>query len=199
MTAEVEEIGGVYASSPVVGEAYRLAAAAHSRDGVKDFKHPLSVARKLADNSYDEEVIAAALLHDTVEDHALSLGDVQETFGTRICALVDALTEDGTIEPWEARKDAHRTQVSTAGEEAAAIYAADKLAGSAGLRRAYAEQGEAAAEGLTAPTLDARIRAWDADLGMLERVEPRISFLPELRTELAAIKAERQAAAAPNG
>ena len=194
MAAELEQIGGTYASSALVGNAYRIAAAAHGRDGVKDLEHPLSVARKLAEHSYDEEVVAAALLHDTVEDGAIGLGELRESFGGRVCALVDALTEDGTIERWEERKAAHREQVAAAGHDAAAIYAADKLAGAGALRRAYAQQGERASERLTAPTIDARVRAWDADYEMLERVEPRIGFLPELRAEVAALKARRDAA-----
>ena len=192
----MEGIGGVYETSDIVTGAYERAAAAHAGGGSKGFDHPLAVARKLAENSYGEPVVAAGLLHDTVEDSEADLGELRDTFGGEVSALVDALTEDETISDWEERKAAHRQQVSGAGSEAAAIYAADKLAGIAELRRAYAEKGEAAAERLTAPSLDARIRAWEADADMLEGIEPRLGFLPELRAELNALEAQRQAAAA---
>ena len=62
-------------------------------------------------------------------------------FGEPVAALVDALTDEEAIEPYERRKDEHRRQVEAAGADALAIYAADKLANIRALRRVYAERG----------------------------------------------------------
>lgn len=55
--------------------------------------HPLSVAQILVDMGMDSETIAAALLHDVVEDTAVELADLRRQFGTEVAALVDGVTK----------------------------------------------------------------------------------------------------------
>lgn len=179
----------------LVGAALAVASDAHrgqSRaDGSLYLAHPLRVCELLANAGFDERTLAAALLHDAVEDSELSVGDVVERFGVEVGELVAALTEDVRIEEWEARKDTLRRQVSSAGETAVAIYAADKLANLQDMRGLYGEHGEAAIELHKAPTLDLRVAAWRADIEMVEREVPPLGLLPALRAELAGFEAER--------
>src|SRR5690606_11970552 len=111
-------------------------------------------------------VVAAAMLHDAVEDGGLTIARVEAEFGARVAALVRALTDDPAIQDWVARKDALRAQVRAAGPDAVAIYAADKLANLRRMRRLYAEHGEDAIRLSKAPTLDARVAAWRADAAL---------------------------------
>src|SRR5579875_2791818 len=67
--------------------------------------HPLAVADILADLEMDRETIAAALLHDVVEDTALSNEEVSEQFGAEIAALVDGVTKLTRI-PYQSKEDA---------------------------------------------------------------------------------------------
>jgi (p)ppGpp synthase/HD superfamily hydrolase len=102
--------------SPLLEEAYRFAAEAHAHqrsesDGGPYIRHPLAVARLVCEAGYDDEVVAAALLHDTVEDTDVSEGEIRRRFGRPIADLVAALTEPADMEPFEARKEAHRRQV----------------------------------------------------------------------------------------
>jgi len=66
----------------LITRAYRSAEAAHHgalrKSGEPFIEHPLAVARILAELAIDASGIAAALLHDTVEDTSLTLPDVQE-------------------------------------------------------------------------------------------------------------------------
>ena len=172
----------------------RLAHSGHSRGGHGRpyLEHPIQVAELLRDEGYGEAVCAAALLHDVVEDSGLTARDVAETFGEEVGELVAALTEDPAIEDWERRKLALRERAAASGTECAAIYVADKLANLHDWRLVYAEVGERAVEFFKAPTLDARVRAWRADLEMGERVAPRLRLNALLRQELEQFERERR-------
>ena len=127
--------------------------------------HPVAVAEHLSAHVSDD-ALAAALLHDVVEDSELTLDDVRERCGERVAELVGVLTDDESIEPYAERKREHRGRVEAAGGEAMAIYAADKLTNVEMLRDAYEEQGEQAGEELTVP-LDEKVGVWEEDLEML--------------------------------
>ena len=80
-----------------INRAYQVAAAAHRsqlrNSGESYINHPLSVARIVADIGLDEISVAAALLHDAVEDTEITLGDVDRDFGAEIAEIVDGLTK----------------------------------------------------------------------------------------------------------
>jgi (p)ppGpp synthase/HD superfamily hydrolase len=177
-------------------EAYEFAAEAHTgqlrKGGDSPYiVHPVEAARLLeAEGVADDELLAAAFLHDVVEDTDHSIEEIRERFGPAVGGLVEALTEDKSIEPYEARKEHHREQVEVAGERAAMIYAADKLANVRDLRAIYAVLGEGAAGRFKAP-LDVRVRLWRGDIEMVERVAPELEILAQLRSELDAFEAER--------
>ncbi len=105
-------------------EAYRT----EGRRGQTKLRHSVEVARLLHQTGFDEEVVAAGLLHDVVEATPTDLSQVAERFRPRVAALVGAMTEDEEIESYEARKAEHRKRVAARGRHPAAIYAADKLA-----------------------------------------------------------------------
>src|SRR4029078_2502962 len=57
------------------------------------FSHPLEVAAILTDLKLDDSTIAAALLHDTIEDTTATRAEIDQMFGTDIGALVEGLTK----------------------------------------------------------------------------------------------------------
>jgi len=85
----------------MVRKAYERAATAHHgqrRLSGEDYvNHPLEVAAILADLELDAETIAAALLHDTVEDTNLTAEEVKREFGPEVARLVDGVTKLGRI------------------------------------------------------------------------------------------------------
>ncbi|MDX6595576.1 MAG: hypothetical protein QOI72_958 [Solirubrobacterales bacterium] len=184
------------AESELIRKALEMAEAAHAGQirngsgGMAYIHHPVAVAELLAANGFDESTVAAALLHDVVEDSAVSIDEITANFGQRVAGLVAALTEDGSIDPFERRKDEHRRHVEEAGREALAIYAADKLSNIRVLRLAIANEGESAGEEFEAP-LDVKERVWADDLEMLRRRAPDLPFVDELAEELAKLRETR--------
>jgi (p)ppGpp synthase/HD superfamily hydrolase len=187
------------AESESIRQALEMAEAAHAGQtrngsgGMAYIHHPVAVAELLAANGFGEQTVAAALLHDVVEDSEASVEDVGERFGETVAGLVAALTEDDSIEPYERRKDAHRRQVAAAGSEARAIYAADKLSNIRVLRRTLAKQGESAGEEFEVP-LDVKEEIWAADLEMLRREAPELPFAEDLASELTQLRRARASA-----
>src|SRR5580693_2652740 len=85
----------------MVKKAYERAASAHTgqrRLSGEDYvNHPLEVAAILADLQLDAQTLAAALLHDTVEDTALTAEEVEIEFGPEVARLVEGVTKLGRI------------------------------------------------------------------------------------------------------
>lgn len=89
--------------------------------------HPLSVGRLLEDYRYPDYLIAAAYLHDVVEDTSYTITDITDTFGPRIAELVAAATEPDKKLPWEQRKQHTIDTIKTLPLESRLIICADKI------------------------------------------------------------------------
>ncbi len=93
--------------------AYAIADVAHAgvfrKSGEPYIEHPLAVARTLAELAIDAQGIAAALLHDTVEDTDVTLELIETRFGPVIANIVDGVTKFTAVEAGEhvAELDSH--------------------------------------------------------------------------------------------
>jgi (p)ppGpp synthase/HD superfamily hydrolase len=170
----VELVPEFVQGSDLLERAYLFAEEAHHgerRRGDTKLDHVLEVARILHGAGYPEHVVAAALLHDVVEDTDTESDEIERRFGPAVAQLVAVLTEDESIQRYEDRKAAHRAGVREAGHEAAAIFVADKLASA---------RAADPAEGL-APRKAGHYRR---TLEMARESYPDIPFLAELESRL---------------
>ena len=89
--------------------------------------HPIAVAEILwrEGGVRDGELLAAALLHDTVEDTATTPEELEENFGVAVCRLVLEVTDDKEMH-WKDRKQAQIDKSSSLSERAKALKLADK-------------------------------------------------------------------------
>jgi GTP pyrophosphokinase len=107
-----EELPPTYtlADKDLIQRAYRAAEEAHRGQtrisGEPYINHCLAVAQILAEMRVPPEVMAAGLLHDTVEDTALTLDDIRRDFGDVIASLVDGVTKLTNL-PRVSRDDQH--------------------------------------------------------------------------------------------
>lgn len=193
-------LAAALARSALVADALELAREAHAGQvrngsgGMPYIEHPQAVAALLAEHGFGDEVLAAALLHDVVEDSETTVEELQRRFGEPVAGLVSTLSDDESIADYRERKEEHRGRVAAADGDAFAIYGADKLTNVTMLRRTYAEQGEAVGDEFNVP-LDLKLEVWDADRELLSREAPELPFLAELGAELSRFRADRAAAA----
>lgn len=163
------------AGRDLIGRAYQHAFQAHCGPesvGATGIEHPTAVAQLLDEAGFGDEVVAAAFLHDVIEDTSEGLDQIESEFGAEVRGLVEAMTEDEGIEDYEERKAEHRQRVLAAGAGPASIYAADKLA----RVRAFGASGE--------PVDEQRLdHYWDT-LELFARRRPELPFLSELAAEL---------------
>jgi GTP pyrophosphokinase len=107
---ETLHVSSPSANLELVSRAADLAIEAHGADirksGEPYVLHPIEVATILARMQLDAETIAAALLHDIIEDTPVSLERIEEDFGPRVARLVDGVTKLGRI-PWTTDEAEH--------------------------------------------------------------------------------------------
>ncbi len=89
--------------------------------------HLIAVAWLVRDYCDQEDVIVAALLHDTLEDTDYTAAELEEDFGEKVRKLVETLTEPKDLATWKERKDAYLEQLKKGPDEALIIAAADKI------------------------------------------------------------------------
>src|ERR1700755_2600707 len=175
-------IDAAAARSDLISRALTVATEAHGGQtrngsgGLPYIEHPRMVAATLAARDYGEATLAAALLHDVVEDSDTTVEELRAEFGDEVADLVAALSDDESIESYRDRKDEHRRRVAEVDGDALAIYAADKLANMTTLHAAIESEGMRVAEEYKVP-LALKLEVWEADAAMLATTEPRRPLL----------------------
>jgi (p)ppGpp synthase/HD superfamily hydrolase len=137
------------AYSPKLYDAIELAARAHRcqvRKGteIPYIVHPLAVASILIRANCPEHLVIAGILHDTLEDTAVTLEEIRSHFGREVAALVFALSEPDKKAPWEERKAYtidHLEQKAT--PDVLLVSVADKLDNMRAIRAGLESAGEA--------------------------------------------------------
>jgi guanosine-3',5'-bis(diphosphate) 3'-pyrophosphohydrolase len=195
-----ERIEAAAQRSPLVHSALEQARKAHAGQvrngsgGMPYVEHPVTVAARLEEHGFRDEVLAAALLHDVIEDSETTLDEVRDLFGDEVAGMVGALTDDEAIESYRERKAEHRERVAAATPEALAIYGADKLTNVITLRAAYAKEGEAVRDEFKVP-VELKVEIWEADLALLREKAADLPFLDPLEEELSRLRSQLAAPA----
>lgn len=89
--------------------------------------HPLAVGRLLSDQGCTEDVVAAGVLHDLLEDTAASRDQIEERFGDRVARIVEGCSEPDKSLPWEERKRHTLERLGGAPRDVRLVTAADKI------------------------------------------------------------------------
>ena len=121
-------------SNQLILKAAHFAAKKHRDQRRKDedaspyINHPISVAKIISEigNVEDSEVLAAAFLHDTLEDTETTAEELIDNFGQRVCSLVQEVTDDKTL-PRLQRKQRQIDHANEISEGAVLIKLGDKI------------------------------------------------------------------------
>lgn len=136
----------------IVDRALRLAVEGHEgtvRKGtnVPYIVHPMEAMIIVSTMTDDQELMAAALLHDAVEDTGITLDDIRRELGPRVAALVDSETDrevEGLshVESWQHRKQAAVDRLASASRDVQMVALGDKLSNMRAMARHLQEQGD---------------------------------------------------------
>lgn len=143
----------------VVEQAIAFAVKAHEgqRRKLEDIPyilHPVEVAAIISSMTNNEEVIAAGVLHDTIEDCGILAEELTEKFGKRVAALVQSESEDKLsdrppAETWKERKEDSLLMLkNTKNIDVKILWMADKLANIRSFYRSYLKMGDDVWKGL---------------------------------------------------
>lgn len=172
---------------PLAREAVEFADARHgdqrrAGDGAPYLLHPLEVAGLLQRSGYPDHVVAAAVLHDVLEDTDAERGELEARFGSEVAALVAAVSDDPAIAGEEERKRELTERVGRLGGYPAVVYAADKISKVRELRVRLATGTERA-------EIEPLLARHRRSLAMLEETIPGSRLVESLRFELEALDA----------
>jgi (p)ppGpp synthase/HD superfamily hydrolase len=173
--------------SPLTRDALAFAHARHAGqtrelDDLPFVTHPVEVACLLHEAGYSDEVVAAGVLHDVLEDTDAQHPELEARFGRRVTDLVVAVSDDPSIAEHSERKAALRRQVERAGECAAVIFAADKVSKARELRLRMTRGRFVRAD-------RDRMAHYEASLEMLRGLIPEHDLVRQLGLELEAVHA----------
>ena len=145
--------------------------AVHAHDGMRRKKsespyilHPMEAAVIVSTMTDDQEVIAAAALHDVVEDAGITIEEVEEKFGKRVRELVEAETEDKReevppSESWYIRKEESLEILKNTNDmDVLIVWIGDKLANMRSLYREWKISGDKMWERFNQK--DPKMQAW---------------------------------------
>ena len=109
--------------------------------------HPMEAVEIVATMTNDQELLAAAALHDTVEDTDTTIEQIRAEFGDRVAALVATESDEphqsgDSIENWRARKQAAIDRIVSAPLDSKMVALGDKLSNMGAIARDYAKQGD---------------------------------------------------------
>ena len=109
--------------------------------------HPMEAVEIVATMTPDQDLLAAAALHDTVEDTDVTIDQIREEFGDRIASLVASESdtfEEGVSEEdsWHSRKRAAIDRLANASHDAKIVALGDKLSNMRAIARDYSVQGD---------------------------------------------------------
>lgn len=141
-----------YLDSDLLDRAIIFAVKAHHNTerrgkGFPYIVHPMEAVEIVATITPDQELLAAAALHDTIEDTDVTVEDIRREFGDRIANLVHAESDQFTEgvseeDSWHDRKQAAIDRLAAASHDAKIVAMGDKLSNMRAIWRDYKTKGD---------------------------------------------------------
>ncbi|PIR85299.1 phosphohydrolase [Candidatus Kaiserbacteria bacterium CG10_big_fil_rev_8_21_14_0_10_45_20] len=131
----------------LIDKAARISAIAHrnqvrKQEDVPYIMHPVAVALSLAQHNFSDEVVAAALVHDVLEDTDFPESELRAQLGDEVMRIVHAVSNDDSLS-WEEKKAKYVEIVRKGGESVWAVAIADKIHNAKDLIASAEKQGSA--------------------------------------------------------
>ncbi len=109
--------------------------------------HPLEAVEIVSTMTSDQQLLAAAVLHDTVEDTCVTLEQIRDEFGDRVASIVEAESDKNANglsakDSWHDRKKGAIDRLAKASREAKIVALGDKLSNMRAIARDYSVMGD---------------------------------------------------------
>jgi (p)ppGpp synthase/HD superfamily hydrolase len=143
--------------------------------------HPIEVAALVDSSHHPDHVVAAAVLHDLLENTDVTVEEIEARFGREVAKLVETVSDDPRLPDEESRKADLRERVRRAGGYAAVVYTADKVSKVREIRMALAT-------GTPRAAVEDKLRRHRESLEMLEATLPGARLVELLRFEIEALE-----------
>ena len=181
-TARPERAAGQFAGLPIAQAALRFARARHAHqyreiDHAPFIAHPIEVGSLLRRDGQPDEIIAAGLLHDVLEETATTSAELHRRFGAQIAGLVESVSDDPSLGDYKPRKRELRDRVAHADPGTRAVFTADRIAKVRELALLPTWQ-------LNEPKNRAKLAHYRASLEMLQRADRGDRLVDRLDAEL---------------
>jgi len=142
-------------NNEIIFDAIEFAAKAHRGQFRKSTKipyiiHPLNVGNILIESGCSPEIVAAGILHDTVEDTDITIEDIEKKFGEKVAKIVKGVSEPDKSDTWENRKNHTIEMLKTAPLEIVLVEYADKLDNIKSIKETFEKIGKKYGTGLNA-------------------------------------------------
>ena len=171
----------------LVSEAIEFAVRAH--DGMRRKKseipyilHPLEVAVIVGSMTSDQNVIAAAVLHDVVEDTNIEIEEIENKFGKRVTELVSAETENKREElpadqTWLIRKEESLKKLEDTNDiDVIIVWLGDKLANMRSIYHEWSKSGDKMWDNFNQKDVNAQAWYYNSILKLTERLSNTIAW-----------------------
>ncbi len=139
--------------TPQIKKAIQFAARKHRKqfriadDSLPYVTHLFSVALLVAEDGAEDDVVTAALLHDTLEDTDTTREEIASTFNERVAVLVESVSEpkelNGKKLSWREMKESYLRHLKSASDDAVLIALADKVDNIESRNEEFAKEGVA--------------------------------------------------------
>jgi (p)ppGpp synthase/HD superfamily hydrolase len=139
--------------TPQIKKAIQFAARKHhgqmrvETEPLPYITHLFSVALLVAEDGVHDDVVTAALLHDTIEDTGTTREEIVAAFNEHVAELVESVSElkekDGKELNWKERKTDYLARLQEAGDDAVLIAIGDKIDNIESKLEAFAREGDA--------------------------------------------------------
>ena len=149
--------------------------------------HPVAVAKLLKHAGLKDEVVAAGLLHDVLEDTGCEREEMEKAVGRRVTAIVLEVTEKDKTIPWEKRKKGYLGVLKRASKGALAVACADKIDNVRSLTQGLKRGGKGFAKSFSAG-LNKKFANYRTVYGVIRSRHPACPLLGLLAQSLAELE-----------
>ena len=176
-----------FPDSELLTKAFSLADHHHlgqeRKGGLPYITHPIAVAKILKEAGYGEEVIAAGLLHDVLEDSGCEREEMEKVVGEKVTRIVTEITDRDKTVVWHQRKENYLNNLKNASVEGLVVSCADKTHNLVSILEGYVSSGNKFAKQFSS-SFSSKLENYRAIYQLIASKQPSMKILKSYKEAL---------------